>query len=481
MRSQKMRTRTRARARTAVSALALALVGMVLTALPASASAVTSFSPLSGPPGTLVTITGTGFTGMTGVDFDAGAGPDAAVTWTLLSDTSATAVVPCSTEDGPIRVNTPNPDTVSVDSFDATAAGAATITSFAPTSGPVGTSVVITGTNLCDATQVQFDTTTAPSFTVNSDSQITAVVPTGATTGLVHVTVGATADSPSNFTVLPAITSFAPTSGPIGTSVVITGTNLTGATSVTFNATAATTFTVDSATQITATVPTGATTGPIHVATPDGTANSATSFTVTAPGGGGGGGGGTTGTATITSFSPASGPVGTSVVITGTNLTGATSVTFNNVPATTFTVNSATQVTATVPSGATTGKIAVTIPGAGGTATSANDFTVTTAPTATRHGRSVNLNLMKHLVATGTVRVGDGFGACRSNVTIKIQRLRHHVWKTIGMVETNANGRYRERLTDRPGTYRVIAKKVVLNGGADICMVDLSAPVHHHD
>ena len=473
--------RKRKTARTIASTLALALVAVLMSALPASASTVTSFSPMSGPPGTLVTITGTGFTGMTGVDFDAGAGPDAAVTWTFLSDTSATAVVPCSTEDGPIRVNTPSPDTASIDIFDATAPGPATVSSFAPTSGPVGTSVVITGTNLCGATQVLFNATTAPSFTVDSDSQITATVPTGATTGPVHVTVGAvTSDSASSFTVSPTITSFAPTSGPVGTSVVITGTTLTGATSVMFNATAATAFTVDSATQITATVPGAATTGPIAVTTPGGTANSAAGFTVTAPGGGGGGGGGgATGTATITSFTPASGPVGTSVVITGTNLTGATSVTFNNVPATTFTVDSASQITATVPTGATTGKIAVTIPGAGGTATSATDFTVTTAP-ATKHGRSVNLHLRKHLIATGTIHVADGFDACRSYMKVKIQRLKHHVWKTISVVETNANGRYRERLTDRAGRYRVIAKKVVLNDGADICAIDRSAPVRHH-
>ena len=100
--------------------------------------------------------------------------------------------------------------------------------------------------------------------------------------------------------------------------------------------------------------------------------------------------------------------MGTSVVITGTNLTGATSVKFNGVTAT-FVVNSATQITATVPAGATTGKIEVVAPS--GTVTSATDFTVT--PAVTKHTRSVNLNLKKHLIATGTVSVGDGFNACR--------------------------------------------------------------------
>ncbi len=94
--------------------------------------------------------------------------------------------------------------------------------------------------------------------------------------------VGGTVDSgayESNF-LPPALTSFTPTSGTIGTSVVITGTGFTGATSVKFNGTSATTYSVDSATQITATVPTGATTGTISVTAANITATSTGSFTV---------------------------------------------------------------------------------------------------------------------------------------------------------------------------------------------------------
>ena len=85
----------------------------------------------------------------------------------------------------------------------------------------------------------------------------------------------------------PSITGFSPPSGPVGTTVTITGSGFTGTNDVQFNGTSVGTgnFAVNSDTQITATVPAGATTGPISVITPGGTATSFDSFTVTASGG----------------------------------------------------------------------------------------------------------------------------------------------------------------------------------------------------
>ncbi|PJJ19003.1 uncharacterized protein YhjY with autotransporter beta-barrel domain [Janthinobacterium sp. 67] len=89
---------------------------------------------------------------------------------------------------------------------------------------------------------------------------------------------------------------------------------------------------------------------------------------------------------TITGVSPASGPTtgGTSVTITGTGFTGATAVKFGATNATGYTVNSATQITATAPAGSA-GTVNVTVTTAGGTSATgaANQFTYIPAPTVT--------------------------------------------------------------------------------------------------
>jgi uncharacterized protein YhjY with autotransporter beta-barrel domain len=83
---------------------------------------------------------------------------------------------------------------------------------------------------------------------------------------------------------------------------------------------------------------------------------------------------------TVTALSPTSGTAGggTLVTLTGTSFTGATGVSFGATPATAFTVNSATQITATAPAG--TGTVDVTVTTAGGTSATAgsgNDYTYT--------------------------------------------------------------------------------------------------------
>jgi hypothetical protein len=161
---------------------------------------------------------------------------------------------------------------------------------FLPLTGPTGTSVTITGTGFADssvANEVAFNGTPASSFSVDSDTQITAIVPAGATTGPVTVTDGeGTGASAVDFVVtpspLPTVLLLVPSSGPRGTTVTITGTGYTGTSAVKFNGRPAS-FDVNSDTEIVATVRKRTTTGPVSVTTPGGTGTSLTDFTVTPP------------------------------------------------------------------------------------------------------------------------------------------------------------------------------------------------------
>ena len=150
-----------------------------------------------------------------------------------------------------------------------------------PTTGTVGATIQILGTDFTGATAVTFNGTPAP-FTIISRTQIQATVPTGSTTGSVKVTIpSGTPTSNKRFRVLPQMTSFSPTSGPAGTVVTITGVSLAQTTRIGIGGVSAS-FTVVDDTTVTATVPTGATTGKKVVITArGGNVASATTFTVT--------------------------------------------------------------------------------------------------------------------------------------------------------------------------------------------------------
>jgi hypothetical protein len=242
------------------------------------------------------------------------------------------------------------------------------ITSLTPSFGPPAgfNSVVITGSGYANVgpLTVRFGNK-ATTFTIDSDTQITAIVPPG--TGTVNVTVEVLLDGTSNPmpyvygpAPVPTLTSITPTSGSAagGTSVVLTGTNFTGATAVSFGGTPATSFTVNSSTQITAVTPAHSA-GPVSVTvtTPFGTSNGVAFTYIAVP--------------TLTGVTPNSGPPsgGTVVVLTGTGLTGATAVSFGGTPATLFTVNSDTQLTVLTPAHAA-GTVPVTVTTAGGTSNS---------------------------------------------------------------------------------------------------------------
>jgi plastocyanin len=102
----------------------------------------------------------------------------------------------------------------------------------------------------------------------------------------------------------------------------------------------------------------------------------------------------------ISGFVPASGGPGTSVTVSGSGFTNATDVRFNGTSAS-FSIVSDTQITATVPSGATSGPISVT--GPGGTGMSAASFSVTTAAAATVIVKDYAFKPKKLQVAQGQV------------------------------------------------------------------------------
>jgi hypothetical protein len=170
--------------------------------------AVSGIEPNHGPRagGTSVTITGVNLDEASAVTF--GATP--AASFTVLSPTSVTAVSPAGTGVVDVTVNTPE---------GASPAGAQerfsydvpppTITGISPANGPEAgrTAITVSGTDFTGATGVKFGATNATSFTVNSDTSLTAVSPGG--TGTVDVSVAtpngtSTNGAPDRFTYQPA-------------------------------------------------------------------------------------------------------------------------------------------------------------------------------------------------------------------------------------------------------------------------------------
>jgi alpha-tubulin suppressor-like RCC1 family protein len=262
-----------------------------------------------------------------------------------------------------------------------------TVTALSPKEGlPAGGTVVtITGSEFNGATAVKFGSASATTFHVESNTSITAVSPQG--TGTVEVTVttpeGTSPTTPAdrfsyvNPTVpAPTVSGLSPTEGPApgGTSVTISGTNLAGATAVTFGSARAAHFSVNPAgTSITAISPAGSGTVDVTVTTSGGTSSASAadrfSYRALLP--------------TVTSVKPNEGPGrgGIYVAITGTNFFRPTAVTFENHAPARFTAISESMIVAEVPEGAgsfgghESVHVTVTTPGGTSATSSADQFT----------------------------------------------------------------------------------------------------------
>ncbi|WP_187293869.1 IPT/TIG domain-containing protein [Gloeobacter kilaueensis] len=265
-------------------------------------------------------------------------------------------------------------------------AQAATVSSFSPTSGMPGTKVVIKGSGFYTGTSsVKFGNGYA-TYSVDSDSQITATLPNNATTGKIVVNVnGSLTSSSGSFNVPIYISSFSPSSGWPGTKIVIKGAGFYNAVSSIKFGDGYATYSVDSDSQITATLPSDASTGSIIAKSSVGKAYSSTPFSV----------GGST--PSITSVSPTSGPPGTQLIVTGSNLNGASSVKVGNTYLT-YAINSTNQITATTPTGNFSGP--VTVKTSTGTATSSSSFS--SAPASISSFSPTNGTIYTQVVIKGT-------------------------------------------------------------------------------
>lgn len=339
---------------------------------------ITTVEPIRGPRGGKVAIKGSNLKYVSEVVFLGENGSpdaeDARVTFTMpnaTSDTTLTFVIPANAETGALLV---------INSADETETAVFTIVrnpeilTMTPTEGAAGTEVTLTGYNFLNeveaggTTTVTFvgeNATTIPASTldITSDSTMTFNVPVGAITGVITVSNSFGSDTSEEFFIyqLPTITSFTPERGIVGNQVEITGTNFyaegmvvtfLGDEDETANPVVATDIIVDVLNQkITATVPNGASSGRLMVSNTAGNSLPSTdSYEVVT-------------TATILSFDPIEGKAATPatvVTIDGWLMQNVTFVGFNGVKSPIVSrATDGSSITVAVPTGATTGTLAL--------------------------------------------------------------------------------------------------------------------------
>ncbi len=305
---------------------------------------ITRFTPDSARAGETVRIVGSGFLSQSAVSVVNFGGVRAA-SYTVVSDSVITAVPAQTGATGAISLTTPG-GTAQRSGF-VFLAPLPTITSFSPAQASVGDIVTIIGTNLNGATSVSFGSRAAASFLVSSPTQIVARVGNG-TSGTITVQTPGGRATALNFVFIPAppvITSFSPDSAASGQTITLRGRDFSGITAVRFTAGATTlaaqSFSVSNDSTMTVRVPAlGANrvTATLTVQSPNGAGSREGLKFVPAP--------------SISAFTPTSATAGTTVVLTGTNLSAATAVRFGGTNARSFVVNSDTQITAVLGAGA---------------------------------------------------------------------------------------------------------------------------------
>ena len=301
------------------------------------APTITAFNPQLAAEGATVTITGTNFTGATEVSF----GGKVQSSFVVNSATEISVII-SNVPNGSVSVTTPGGTAVK-EGF--TFISTLRIDSFSPKIAATDQQVVVNGYNFVKVIELSFGGTPAKSFTVNSESMITATVALGSSGDIKVRTADGLVSAPGfTYIMVPRVEYFTPASAGAGATLRITGINFDQVTSVKFGATEAASFKVLSSTTIEAVLAAGSS-GAVSVTNPGGTGELKGFTFIPLP--------------TISSIDPLLGGKGTEINIYGTNFLTAHTVSIGNKAVTSFKVVSATQISGFVADGATDGKVVV--------------------------------------------------------------------------------------------------------------------------
>lgn len=322
-----------------------------------SAPSISSFTPGGGDYGTTVTITGSRFYYITSVKFNS----IEAASFTVVNSTTITAVAPSSGDiTGQLSVTGAGGSGSS--GYYGTFYGKPTITSVSPSPAYPGQTIEINGSNFYNAS-VSFITSAGTASTwlrSNTGSKITVDVPsasslgvnfsTGAVTCTISVSgTGGTA-TVTNFTINPPMPTLHISSSiyyysqAVGNTIQLYGSNFLFVQSVLFTGGASGQITSRDDSNLSVVIPSGALSGPVTLVTNYYTVTSPESVYI--------------GTCTFTAVSSLYGDVGSTIVLTGTNLDQVDQVLFDSTSTRTFTVSTdKTQLTVTIPQYAGIGKI----------------------------------------------------------------------------------------------------------------------------
>lgn len=336
---------------------------------------ITAAAPIVVGSGATVLLSGSNFVGVTRVAI----GTTTAASYTVVSPTQIAATLPASVGDAggtnavraALSLTAQGGSTASVTTL--TFILPPTIANFFPAQGSPGTPIRIIGTRFGGTLYnvppiVTFGGIPAQSVIINSPTDITAIVPRNATTGIITVaTPGGTAATLSTFTFVPPprISDISPSIAPQGALVTISGTGFLQVLAVRFGG-VSTQFTPNSANRITAVISTGAT-GFVEIFTPAGVITSATVFTFAPP-------------PLVLSATPSVVGAGAVVRLEGFGFVGAPDVQFGTTTASSVTVASLRAMDAVVPTSLAPGRYPVTVSTPGGTTTGTFFVTVVPSP-----------------------------------------------------------------------------------------------------